>query len=52
MGLSDPAQHLFPPVADEGLFRSMREAFSADNMVPQSQREFQYNIPVSRESTN
>ena len=26
---------------------SMREAFSADNMVPQSQREFQYNIPVS-----
>ena len=39
--------HLFPPVADEGQFMSMREAFSADNMVPQSQREFQYNIPVS-----
>jgi hypothetical protein len=37
----------FPPVAEEGLFRSMREAASGDQMVPQSEREFHYNIPLS-----
>jgi len=40
-------RHLFPPVADEDQFRSMREAVSDGNMVPQSEREFQYNIPVT-----
>jgi Malectin domain len=39
--------HFFPPVADENLYSSIREAVSDDIMVPQSQREFQYNIPVS-----
>ena len=37
----------FPPVTEEGLFRSMREAASGDQMVPQSEREFHYNIPLS-----
>jgi len=36
----------FPPVADQGLFRSIREAASGDQMVPQSEREFRYNIPL------
>jgi Malectin domain len=40
-------QHLFPPVADEGMFRSVREALSASMMVPQTQREFRYDIPAS-----
>jgi hypothetical protein len=40
-------KHLFPPVADEGLFRSMREALSASMTVAQSQREFRYDIPAS-----
>jgi Malectin domain len=39
-------RHFFPPVADEGLFRTMREAISADMTVPQSQRQFRYDIPV------
>jgi hypothetical protein len=39
-------KHIFPPVADAGQFMFMREAFSDNIMVPQSQREFQYNIPV------
>ncbi len=39
-------RHFFPPVADGRLFQSMREAVSGDMMVPQSQREFRYNIPV------
>jgi len=38
---------LFPPVPDEGLFKSIRQAASFDQMVPQPEREFQYNIPVS-----
>jgi len=33
-------------VADEGLFRTMREAISADMTVPQSQRQLRYDIPV------
>ncbi len=40
-------QHLFPPVADEGIFRSMRQALSASMLVPQTQREFRYDIPAS-----
>lgn len=47
-GVARPGpRHLFPPIADEGQFKSMREAVSDGNMVPQSEREFQYNIPVS-----
>jgi hypothetical protein len=33
-------------VADEGLFKNMREAISADMTVPQSQRQLRYDIPV------
>ena len=40
-------RHFFPPVADEGMFRSMREAASTSIMVPQTQREFHYDIPAS-----
>lgn len=40
-------RHFFPPVADEGRFKFLREAISDGNMVPQSEREFEYNIPVS-----
>jgi hypothetical protein len=39
-------RHFFPPVADEGPFRTMREAVSADLTAPQSQRQFRYDIPV------
>lgn len=39
-------RHFFPPVADEGIFRSIREAASDNNMVPESERSFQYNIPL------
>ncbi|MGA2652880.1 MAG: malectin domain-containing carbohydrate-binding protein [Terracidiphilus sp.] len=47
-GVSKPGPlHFFPPVADEGLYKSIREAVSDGNMVPQSQREFRYDIPVS-----
>src|ERR1035438_2924589 len=46
-GLSQPGpRHFFPPVADEGSFRTMREAVSGDRTVPQSQRQFRYDIPV------
>ncbi|MGA8086279.1 MAG: malectin domain-containing carbohydrate-binding protein [Terracidiphilus sp.] len=38
--------HFFPPVPDEGLFKTMREAASADLMLPQWQRGFQYDIPL------
>jgi Di-glucose binding within endoplasmic reticulum. len=40
-------KHFFPPVADEGLFKTIREAVSVDPMVPQPDRGFQYNIPLS-----
>ena len=36
-------QHFFPPVADAGLFRTMREAIAADDLVPGG---FRYDIPV------
>ena len=46
-GISQPGpKHFFPPVADEGLFKHMREAISADMTVPQSQRQLRYDIPV------
>jgi len=47
-GVSKPGpQHFFPPVADESLYGSVREAVSDEKMVPQSQRGFGYNIPLS-----
>ena len=39
-------KHFFPPVTNEDLFKTMREAVSADRMVPQSQREFSYDISL------
>jgi hypothetical protein len=46
-GVSKPGPlHFFPPVADEDLYRSIREAVSDDKMVPQSQRGFGYYIPL------
>ncbi len=39
-------RNFFPPVADAGLFRTMREAISGNLEGPQSQREFRYDIPV------
>jgi hypothetical protein len=46
-GVSHPGpRHFFPPVADEGLFRTIREAISADMTVPQSERQVRYDIPV------
>ncbi len=41
-------QRFFPPVADDGVFRTMREAVSTEIMDPQSEREFRYHIPLSR----
>jgi len=47
-GVSKPGPlHFFPPVPDDGLYKSIREAVSDGNMVPQSQREFRYDIPLS-----
>jgi hypothetical protein len=47
-GVSKPGPlHFFPPVADKDLYGSIREAVSDDKMVPQSQRWFRYNIPLS-----
>ncbi len=46
-GVPQPGpRHFFPPVADEGPFRTMREAISADLTVPQSQRQFRYDVPL------
>jgi Malectin domain len=46
-GMPQPGpKHFFPLVADEGLFKTMREAISADMTVPQSQRQLRYDIPV------
>jgi hypothetical protein len=39
-------RHFFPPVPDDGPFKTMREAASADLSVPQSQRQFRYDIPM------
>jgi len=38
--------YFFPPVADPDLFRTRREAISADMTVPQSQRQLRYDVPV------
>ena len=47
-GIVQPGpKHFFPPVADEGLFKTIREAVSVDPMVPQQDRGFLYNIPLS-----
>ena len=43
--LPGPA-HFFPPVPDAGLFKTIRQAVSADLMVPLDQRAFQYDIPL------
>ncbi len=40
-------KHFFPPPADAGLFNTIREAVSVDPMVPQQDRGFQYNIPLT-----
>jgi hypothetical protein len=39
-------RHFFPPVADEGFLKSIRQAASTDDMVPQSERQFSYDIPL------
>jgi hypothetical protein len=47
-GVAKPGpRHFFPPVGDENLYASIREAVSDEKMVPQSQRGFRYNIPLS-----
>ena len=38
--------YFFPPIADPDLFRTRREAISADMTVPQSQRQLRYDVPV------
>lgn len=40
-------KRFFPPPADAGLFKTIREAVSVDPMVPQQDRGFLYNIPLS-----
>jgi hypothetical protein len=46
-GIVQPGpRHFFPPVSDEGIFKSIREAASDNDMVPESDRAFQYNIPL------
>ena len=40
-------QSFFPPVADEALFRNIREARSGSDVAPQAEREFRYNIPLN-----
>jgi hypothetical protein len=46
-GVIEPGpSQFFPPVPDEGLFRSIREAASDDKMVPQPERNVQYDIPT------
>ncbi len=46
-GASQPGpSHFFPPVADAVLFRTMRGAVSGNRMVPESEREFHYDIPL------
>jgi hypothetical protein len=43
-GVPQPGpRHFFPPVADDGLFRTMREGASADPTAP---RWFRYDIPL------
>jgi hypothetical protein len=47
-GVSQPGpRHFFPPIADAGLFRTMRQAVSGNRMIPESGREFHYVIPLN-----
>jgi Malectin domain len=47
-GVSQPGpRHFFPPIADAGLFRTMRQAVSGNRMIPESGREFHYEIPLN-----
>jgi hypothetical protein len=47
-GVSRPGpRHFFPPIADAGLFRTIRQAISGDRMIPESAREFHYEIPLN-----
>ena len=39
-------RHFFPPVADDGFLKSLRQALSTDIMVAQSERQFRYDIPL------
>ncbi len=46
-GVSKPGpRDLFPPVADPGLYTTIREALSTEFGAPESDRVFRYNIPV------
>jgi hypothetical protein len=46
-GVAKPGpQDVFPPVPDTGVFKTIREAASADYVALRSQREFRYHIPV------
>lgn len=46
-GVSRPGpRHFFPQTVDAGLFRTMRQAVSGSRMVPESDREFYYDIPL------
>jgi hypothetical protein len=40
-------RHFYPPVPDRGLFQSIREAASDNDNSPESERSFQYNIPLA-----
>jgi hypothetical protein len=39
-------QQFFPPMADDEMFKTMRVAASGDALVPQSERQFGYEIPA------
>lgn len=39
-------KEFFPPVADQGLFRAIRESAASDAEAPDAAREFRYDIPV------
>ncbi len=46
-GVSQPGpHHFFPPVADSGPFKSLRQAISGELTVAESQRQFRYDIPM------
>ncbi|MFP5204264.1 MAG: malectin domain-containing carbohydrate-binding protein [Acidobacteriota bacterium] len=40
-------RHFFPPVPDRGLFQTLREADSDNDSAPESERSFEYNIPLA-----
>jgi len=46
-GVPQPGpRHFFPPLLDPGLFTTMRQAVSGSRMIPESEREFHYEIPL------